>query len=396
MKNTIEVYSKEWCPYCLKAKSLLKSRGLDYTVLDITSDRKLEDEMIEKSHRRTVPQIFINNNSIGGYDDLSQLNATGELDRILGLSAPKTPIKLYDLAIIGGGPAGLSAAIYAARKNLSTIIITLDLGGQVGTTNEISNWPGLGEVTGPELVENLIAHADRYDIEKLVGERVNSIRLKGCCKIIKTDSEKEIPARAVIIASGAFKRKLNIPGEEELAGRGVVYCSTCDGPLFRGQTVAVIGSGNSGLEAAIEMAGIAEKVYLVSMEGWTGDQILQDKAGASARIIPYKFHAPIEIHGSGQVDGLTIKDLKTEERRRLEVGGVLIEVGLAPNSGFVLDLVETNQRGEIRIDRDGDTGVNGIFAAGDVTDIRFKQIIISAGAGARVALAASDYLMRQV
>jgi NADH-dependent peroxiredoxin subunit F len=396
MNNNIEVYSKEWCPYCLKAKSLLKSRNLDYSVLDITSDRKLEDEMIERSHRRTVPQIFINGNSIGGYDELSQLNATGELDRMLGLIAPEKPIKLYDLAIIGGGPAGLTAAIYAARKNLSTIIIALDLGGQVGTTNEISNYPGMEEVTGPGLVEKLIAHADRYDIEKLIGERVNSIRMKGCCKIIQTDSEKEIPARAVIIASGAFKRKLNIPGEEKLAGRGVVYCSTCDGPLFRGQTVAVVGSGNSGLESAIEMAGIAEKVFLVSMEGWTGDQILQDKAGSSDRIIPYKFHAPTEIHGSNLVEGLTIKDLKTGESRRLEVGGVLIEVGLAPNSGFVLDLVETSQRGEIRIDRDGDTGVNGIFAAGDVTDTRFKQIIISAGDGARAALAVSDYLIKQV
>lgn len=396
MNNNIEVYSKEWCPYCLKAKSLLKSKGLDYSILDVTSDRKLEGEMIERSHRRTVPQIFINGNSIGGYDDLSQLNATGELDRILGLSAPEKPIKLYDLAIIGGGPAGFSAAIYAARKNLSTIMIALDLGGQVGTTNEISNYPGLEEVTGPGLVEKLIAHAERYDIEKLIGERVNSISMKGCCKIIKTASSKEIPARAVIIASGAFKRKLNIPGEEKLAGRGVVYCSTCDGPLFRDEIVAVIGSGNSGLEAAIEMAGIAEKVYLVSMEGWTGDQILQDKAAASARIVPYRFHAPIEIHGIDQVEGLTIKDIKTGESRRLEVGGVLIEIGLVPNSDFALDLVDTNQRGEIRIDRDGDTGVNGVFAAGDVTDARFKQIIISAGAGARAALAVFDYLIKQV
>ncbi len=396
MKNQIEVYSKEWCPYCLKAKALLKSKDLDYSVLDVTSDRKLEDEMIERSHRRTVPQIFINGNSIGGYDEISRLNATGELDQLLGLTAPETPIKLYDLVIIGAGPAGFSAAIYAARKNLSTLMIALDLGGQVGTTNEISNYPGMEEVTGPGLVEKLIAHAEQYDIEKLIGERVNSIHMQGCCKIIKTDSEKEIPARAVIIASGAFKRKLNIPGEEKLAGRGVVYCSTCDGPLFRDQTVAVIGSGNSGLEAAIEMAGIAEKVYLVSMEGWTGDQILQDKAAASDRIIPYKFHAPTEIHGADRVEGLTIKDIKTGESRRLEVGGVLIEVGLAPNSCFILDLVETNQRGEIRVDRDGNTGVNGIFAAGDVTDTRFKQIIISAGDGARAALSVFDYLMKQV
>ncbi len=392
----IEIYSKEWCPYCFKAKALLKSKDLDYTLLDITSDKKLEDEMIERSHRRTVPQIFIDGESIGGYDDLSRLNATGELDKMLGLTEPEKPSKLYDLAIIGGGPAGLTAAIYAARKNLSTILIALDLGGQVGTTNEISNWPGLGEVTGPDLVEQLISHADRYDIEKLIGERVNSVGMEGCCKIISTDSKKEIRTRAVIIASGAFKRKLNIPGEEKLAGRGVVYCSTCDGPLFRGQTVAVIGSGNSGLEAAIEMAGIAEKVYLVSMEGWTGDRILQDKAGSSSRIIPCKFHQPIEIHGSDQVEGLTIKDLKTGESRRLEVEGVLIEIGLSPNSGFVLDLVDTNQAGEIRVDRDGDTGVNGIFAAGDVTDTRFKQLIISAGAGARAALAVFDYLMKQV
>jgi len=392
----IEIYSKEWCPYCFKAKALLKSKDLDYTLLDITSDKKLEDEMIERSHRRTVPQIFIDGESIGGYDDLSRLNATGELDKMLGLTEPEKPSKLYDLAIIGGGPAGLTAAIYAARKNLSTILIALDLGGQVGTTNEISNWPGLGEVTGPDLVEQLISHADRYDIEKLIGERVNSVGMEGCCKIISTDSKKEIRTRAVIIASGAFKRKLNIPGEEKLAGRGVVYCSTCDGPLFRGQTVAVIGSGNSGLEAAIEMAGIAEKVYLVSMEGWTGDRILQDKAGSSSRIIPCKFHQPIEIHGSDQVEGLTIKDLKTGESRRLEVEGVLIEIGLSPNSGFVLDLVDTNQAGEIRVDRDGDTGVNGIFAAGDVTDTRFKQLIISAGDGARAALAVFDYLMKQV
>ena len=392
----IEIYSKEWCPYCLKAKALLTSKGLEFTVRDVTDNPALEREMIERSHRRTVPQIFIDGKSIGGYDDLSQLNVTGELDRMLGLGKPGEPVKLYDLAIIGAGPAGLSAAIYAARKNLSTIMIALDLGGQVGTTNQVSNYPGMEQVTGPGLVEKLIAHAEQYRVEKLIGERVNSIEMKGCCKVIRTDSRKEIPARAVIIASGAFKRRLNIPGEKELSGRGVVYCSTCDGPLFKDQTVAVIGSGNSGLEAAIEMAGIAEKVYLVSMEGWTGDQILQDRAGASKKIIPFKYHQPVEIHGTDRVEGLAIKDLESGETRRLEVGGVFIEVGLAPNSGLALDLVETNPVGEIKTDRNGETGVNGIFAAGDVTDTRFKQIVIAAGDGARAALAAFDYLMKQV
>lgn len=392
----VEIYSKEWCPYCLKAKALLTSKGLEFTVRDVTGNPALEREMIERSHRRTVPQIFIEGRSIGGYDDLSQLNATGELDQMLGLGKPGEPVKLYDLAIIGAGPAGLSAAIYGARKNLSTIMIALDLGGQVGTTNQVSNYPGMEQVTGPGLVEKLIAHGEQYRVEKLIGERVNSIEMKGCCKVIRTDSRKEIPARAVIIASGAFKRRLNIPGEKELSGRGVVYCSTCDGPLFKDQTVAVIGSGNSGLEAAIEMAGIAEKVYLVSMEGWTGDQILRDKAGASEKIIPFKYHQPVEIHGTDRVEGLTIKDLESGETRRLKVGGVFIEVGLAPNSGFALDLVETNPVGEIKTDRNGETGVNGIFAAGDVTDTRFKQIVIAAGDGARTALAAFDYLLKQV
>ena len=392
----IEIYSKEWCPYCLKAKALLTSKGLEFTVRDVTDDPALEREMIERSQRRTVPQIFIDGKSIGGYDDLSRLNATGELDRMLGLDKPGEPIKLYDLAIIGGGPAGLSAAIYGARKNLSTILIALDLGGQVGTTNQISNYPGMEQVNGPGLVEKLIAHGEQYRVEKLIGERVNSIEMKGCCKVIRTDSRKEIPARAVIIASGAFKRMLNIPGEKELSGKGVVYCSTCDGPLFKDQIVAVIGSGNSGLEAAIEMAGIAKKVYLVSMEGWTGDRILQDRAGASEKIIPFKYHQPVEIHGADRVEGLTIKDLESGETRRLEAGGVFIEVGLAPNSGFALDLVETNQIGEIKTDRNGETGVNGIFAAGDVTDTRFKQIVIAAGDGARAALSAFDYLLKQV
>ncbi len=392
----IEIYSKKWCPYCIKAKALLDAKGLDYTVHEVASGTALEREMVERSHRRTVPQIFIDGESIGGYDDISRLNAAGELDRMLGITEQVAPIKLFDLAVIGAGPAGLTAAIYGARKNLSTIMIALDMGGQVGTAGEVSNWPGRTRVTGAELAQKLVEHAEHYQIDKLLGERVSSIEVRGCCKVIRTESGKEIEARSVVIASGAFKRKLNIPGERELAGRGVVYCSTCDGPLFTGKTIAIIGSGNSGLEAAIEMSGIASKVYLVSTEGWTGDRILQDKTEAARNITSFKYHRPTVIHGTDQVEGLTIEDSKTGRARRLEVEGVFIEIGLAPNSAFVLDLVETNQAGEIRTDRGGDTGVNGIFAAGDVTDNRFKQIVIAAGDGARAALSAYEYLLKQV
>ena len=391
----IEIYSSEWCPYCIKAKRLLDSKNVEYTIHDVTSDRELKLEMIERSQRRTVPQIFIDGQGIGGYDDLAQLNATGELDRILGRTAAPASEKLYDLTVIGAGPAGLTATLYGARKNFSLALITLDLGGQVGTTRNVENWPGTERIDGPELVERMIQQLKRYPIDQMLGERVVSIEVRGCCKIIHTESGRKVRTRAVIIAAGAFKRKLGIPGEKELAGRGVVYCSTCDGPLFEGKAVAVIGSGNSGLEAALEMSGIASQVFLIARKGLFGDQILQDKVKSSEKITCLLNHEAMEIHGSQSVDGLTIRDLEKEQDQRLKVDGVFIEIGLAPNSDFILDLVETNSDGEILTDRDGSTGVRGVFAAGDITDAPFKQIVIAAGDGARAALSAARLLLRQ-
>lgn len=394
--SNLEVYSKDWCPFCAKAKALLTAKGLDYVEIDVTSDHEREREMIERSQRRTVPQIFIAGESIGGYDDLAHLNATGELDRRLGLAPDGELTTVYDVAVVGAGPAGMSAAIYAARKNLSTIVIAYDLGGQMGTTYEIANYPGYQMVTGPDLVQQFTTHVDQYGIEKLIGERVVQIDLDGRCKVIQTDSGREIHASTVIVASGAFKRKLNIAGEQKLQGKGVVYCSTCDGPLFKDLRIAVIGGGNSGLEAAIEMNGLAEIVHLVSIDDWSGDQILQDKAASAERVEVLKFHEPVAIHGTDKVEGLTVKDVRTGETRRLDVDGVFIEIGLFPNSDFVIDLLETNERGEIRVDRHGETGVRGVFAAGDVTDNRDKQIVVSAGEGARAALAAFDHLVKQI
>ena len=394
--SEIEIYSKEWCPYCSKAKALLKSKGLEYTEIDVTDGGERESEMIERSGRRTVPQVFIDGNSVGGYDDLAGMNATGELDKLLGLKSESAVDKIYDVAVIGAGPAGMSAAIYAARKNLSTILIAYDLGGQMGTTYEIANYPGFQMITGPELVQQLSDHAGQYDIEKRIGEKVSAITQQGRCKIIHTAGGQEIRTKAVIIASGASKRKLGIPGEKQLQGNGVVYCSTCDGPLFKDMTIAIVGGGNSGLEAAIEMDAIAKKVYLISTSEWKGDEILQDKIASTKNVEVLKFHKPVEIHGEDQVTGLTLEDKKTGKTKTIDVDGVFIEIGLFPASDFVLDLLDTNERGEIIVDRDGKTGVRGIFAAGDVTDNREKQVIISAGEGARAALTAFEYLVRQV
>jgi len=392
----IEIYTKEWCPYCAKAKALLKSKGLSYRELDVTTDEQRQQEMVARSGRRTVPQIFLDDQPLGGYDDLANFNATGELDRRLGRQTTVDLTKVYDVAIIGAGPAGLAAAIYAVRKNLSTILIAFDLGGQLGTTYEVANYPGFQLVTGPDLVQKFFEHVEQYGLEKLIGEKVTGMQVEGRVKIIKTASEREILAKTVIITTGAQKRKLNIPGEKELAGKGVVYCSTCDGPLFKNLTVAIVGAGNSGLEAAIEMDGVARQVSLVSRGEWSGDAILQDKVSTAKRVEILKFHQPVEIHGKDKVEGFTVKNLQTGETRRLEVDGVFIEVGLFPQTDFALDLIETNERGEIKVDRHGQTGVRGIFAAGDATDSHDKQIVIAAGEGAKAALAAFEYLVKQV
>lgn len=392
----IEVYTKEWCPYCAKAKALLKSKGLSYQEVNVTSDEALQQEMVTRSGRRTVPQIFLDGESVGGYDDLANFNATGELDRRLGIRTAADLTKVYDVAVIGAGPAGLAAAIYAARKNLSTILIAFDLGGQLGTTYEVANYPGFQLVTGPDLVQKFFEHVEQYGVEKLIGEKVTGMQVEGRVKVLQTASGREIRAKTVIITTGAQKRKLNIPGEKQLAGKGVVYCSTCDGPLFKDLTIAIIGGGNSGLEAAIEMDGVAKKVYLVSRGEWTGDEILQDKVAAAQRVEVLKYHQPVEIHGNERVEGLTVKDFQTGATRRLEVQGVFIEIGLFPQTDFLLDLLETNTRGEIKVDRHGQTGVRGIFAAGDATDSHDKQIVIAVGEGAKAALAAFEYLVKQV
>jgi NADH-dependent peroxiredoxin subunit F len=392
----VELYSRQWCPYCAKAKALLRAKGLEFDEIDVTHDRPAEKAMFERSQRLSVPQIFVLGELVGGYDDLAMLNATGELDRRLKIRTPPLDLtQVYDVAVIGAGPAGLTAAMYAVRKNLSTILVSGDLGGQVGVTREIANYPGFDGVTGPDLMQHMYEQAESYGIDRLLGERVTSVTVDGRVKVLQLASERAVRARTVIVATGARKRKLGIPGEKELSGRGVVYCSTCDGPLFRGKAVAIVGGGNSALEAALELHGVASSVTVVTREGWTGDKILRDKVAAARDIVQRVSHEPIEIHGDDKVVGLTIKDVETGETERLDVDGVFVEVGWFPNTDFVLDLVETNRRGEIVVDAHGSTGVRGVFAAGDATDSRDKQIVISAGEGARAALAAFEYLVTQ-
>ncbi len=391
----VQMYSMEWCPYCAKAKALLGAKGIEYDEVDVTDDEAKAIEMVERTGQRGVPQFFIDDQWIGGYDSLAYLNATGALDQMFGIESTVDLAKVWDVAVVGGGPAGITAAMYAARKNLSTILIAMDLGGQVGITHLVTNYPGMPVVEGPELVRLMFEQAYMYGLERMLGERVDAIRVDGRAKVLELASGKEVKARSVILASGAEKRKLEIPGEEEFAGRGVVYCSTCDGPFYRDKKIAIVGGGSSALEAAVEMSGIAKKVHVVSRGPWSGEEWLRDKAGSAPGVRPLIGYEPVEIRGGETVEQLVIRDVETRKPRTLVVDGVFIEVGYSPNSALVLDLARTNQRGEVVVDEWGDTGVRGVFAAGDVTANKQKQIVIAAGEGAKAALAAFDYLISQ-
>ena len=389
------IYTKQWCPFCAKAKALLRAKGVAWDEADVTDDEARQAEMIARSGRRSVPQIFLGGEHVGGYDDLARLSASGELDRRLGREAAALKT-LYDVAIVGGGPAGLAAAMYAARKNLSSIVVAMDIGGQLGTTRDVANYPGFELISGPDLVQRFFAQADRYGIEQLIGEQVTGVRVDGRSKVLELESQREVAARTLIIASGVEKRHLRIPGEKELAGRGVVYCSTCDGPLFKGLDIAVVGGGNSALEAALEMDGVARSVTLVARNGLAGDEVLEDKVATAPGVELLAHHEPVEIHGASAVDAVTVRDRETGAASKLDVQGVFVEIGLFPNTGFALDLVDTNERGEIVVDSHCRTGVRGVFAAGDCTDTHDKQIVISVGEGAKAALAAFEYLVTQV
>ena len=391
----VQMYSMEWCPYCAKAKALLAAKDIEYDEVDVTHDEEAALAMIERTGQRGVPQFFIDGSWVGGYDNLAYLNATGALDQMFGIETTVDLARVWDVAVVGGGPAGLTAALYAARKNLSTILIALDLGGQVGVTHLVTNYPGMPVIEGPELVRLMFEQAYMYGLERLIGERVSNIRVDGRAKILELVSGKEVKARSVIVASGAQKRRLEIPGEDEFGGRGVVYCSTCDGPFYRDKTIAIVGGGNSALEAAIEMSGIAKRVHVVSRNPWSGEEILKDKAASAPGVKQLVGYEPVEIAGNEVVEKLVLRNLKNGKLRTLKVDGVFIEVGLSPNSDLMLDLAHTNQRGEVVVDAMGDTGVRGIFAAGDVTATKDKQIVIAAGEGAKAALAAFDYLITQ-
>ncbi len=296
---------------------------------------------------------------------------------------------MFDLIIVGAGPAGITAAVYAARKQMKTLIISKDIGGQATWSGDIENYTGYQFITGPELSIKFEEHMRRYDIEVKENEEVIKIEKKGnLCGVISGRGSYQ--AKAIIIASGKRSKELNVPGEEEFKNKGLTYCATCDGPLFAQKDVAVIGGGNSALDAALGLINIVNKIYMINIASeLTGDAIMIEKVSENKKVTILNNAKVVEILGDKMVSGIKI----TRENRQelLSVKGIFVEVGLVPNSNFATDL-EKNEYGEIKVNCRNETNIPGIFAAGDVTSVPEKQIVIACGEGSKACLSASKYL----
>jgi alkyl hydroperoxide reductase subunit F len=299
---------------------------------------------------------------------------------------------MYDLIVIGAGPAGITASVYAARKKMDFLVVTKDIGGQTAISGDVENYTGYQFITGAQLAGKFEEHMRKFDIQLKENEEV--VALVRTSETIRIKTDKGVhESKTVIIASGKRPRELGVPGEKEFRNRGLTYCATCDAPLFQGKTVAVVGGGNSGLDAALQLIKIARRIYLINIaSSLTGDPIMQEKVIASDKVSVLNNTQIVSIFGDKMVAGVTIQ--RDGKQEKLSLQGVFVEIGLIPNSEFAKD-IDRNRYGEIKVDSYNRTSTPGIFAAGDVTDVPEKQIIVAAGEGAKAALSAFRYLAQR-
>ncbi|MDR1938777.1 MAG: alkyl hydroperoxide reductase subunit F [Tannerellaceae bacterium] len=348
---------------------------------------------------QAVPSVFADGKLLhvgkAGFGELLE-----KLEAYYGTEATKASpsVKHYDLVVVGGGPSGSSAAIYSARKGLKVALIAERIGGQVKETVGIENLISVPHTTGEQLAADLKAHLQHYPIELLEHRRVEKLEIEGKNKRLSTGGGETFVAPALIIATGASWRMLNVPGEAEYIGRGVAFCPHCDGPFYKGKHVAVIGGGNSGIEAAIDLAGICSKVTVFEfLDELKADSVLQEKARQQPNIEIFTSTQTLEIKGNGEkVTAIRIKNRQNEAERLMELDGIFIQIGLTANSAVFKEVVNVNRIGEIEIDAHCRTSQPGIYAAGDVSTVPYKQIIISMGEGAKAALSAFEDRMRGV
>ena len=386
------------CPDVVQALNLMAA--INPRVQHTMIDGGMFQDVVEARQIMAVPTVYLNGQEFGaGRMTIEEIIAkldTGAAAREAEKLSAAAP---YDVLIVGGGPAGSAAAIYAARKGIRTGILAERFGGQVMDTLSIENFISVPETEGPKLVAQMEQHVKAYDVDIMNLQRAESLTpasAPGGYAEVRTASGATLKAKSVILSTGARWRELNVPGEQEYRGKGVAYCPHCDGPLFKGKRVAVIGGGNSGVEAAIDLAGIVGHVTLIEFGAeLRADAVLQRKLHSLPNVVVLTNAQTTEVLGDGnKVNGLVYKNRESGDEVRLELEGIFVQIGLLPNTDWLKGTLNLSKMGEIEVDARGQTSATGIFAAGDCTTVPYKQIIIAMGEGAKASLGAFDYLIR--
>ncbi|ASP47634.1 alkyl hydroperoxide reductase subunit F [Cognaticolwellia beringensis] len=386
------------CPDVVQALNMMAA--INPQITHVMVDGALFQEEVYKRDILSVPAVYLNGKSFA-QGRMTVTEILNKVDTNAGARQAKAinNKEAFDLLVIGGGPAGAASAIYSARKGIRTGIVADKFGGQLQDTMAIENFISVSATEGPKLVASLEAHVNDYDVDIMNNQRVRNIiksAVEGGLITVELENGATLQTRSTIIATGARWREMNVTGEQEYRGKGVAYCPHCDGPLFKGKSVAVIGGGNSGIEAAIDLAGIVEHVTVLEFDSvLRADAVLQNKARSLPNIDIIVNAQTTEVLGNGKhVTGLNYLNRATNEQESIELAGIFVQIGLLPNSQFLQGTVDLTERGEVIINQKGETNIAGVYAAGDVTNTPFKQIIIAMGGGAAAALGAFDYLIR--
>lgn len=395
----IVLYSKSWCSFCDRAKALLQAKGQEWTELDVEADPARLNEMVERSGgRRTVPQIFIGDRHVGGFDELKALEDRGELDELLGRQpAAEEETEHRRVVIVGSGPAGYTAALYTARAELEPVVIAgLQFGGQLMLTTDVENYPGFPEgVTGPDLMDLFQKQAERFGTQ-IVFEDAVAVDTSQRPFRVQTSS-KRWTADALILAMGASARWLGLDSEERLQNRGVSACATCDGALFRGKPMAVVGGGDTALEEALFLTRFATQVTVIHRrDQLRASRIMQERAKNHEKI-EFAWNSVVEeILGEEAVTGVRLRDVQSDATRELPVEAVFVAIGHEPNTGLVKRQLALDEVGYVKVESGTSrTSVEGVFACGDATDPTYRQAITAAGTGCMAAIDAERWLAEQ-
>ena len=384
------------CPDVVQALNLMAvlNPGISHTMID----GALFQQEVDQRQIMAVPTVYLNGEAFGqGRMSLEEIVAKIDSGAAAREAEKLAAKDVFDVLVVGGGPAGAAAAIYAARKGVRTGVVAERFGGQVLDTLAIENFVSVKETDGPRLAAGLEQHVRDYDVDIINLQRAQALqRTADGLTEVRLASGATLKSRSVIVSTGARWREMNVPGEQQYRGRGVAYCPHCDGPLFKGKRVAVIGGGNSGVEAAIDLAGIVAHVTLIEFDtALRADAVLQKKLHSLPNVTVVTNAQTLEATGDGEkINGLVYQDRASGEQHRVELEGIFVQIGLLPNTDWLKGTVALSPRGEIEVDARGQTSLPGVFAAGDCTTVPFKQIIIAMGEGAKASLAAFDHLIR--